>query len=55
MILPTVKVLRDGGRGVRIINASDYNPALHTLADDRADQPATQPAPVAPVKKGKRK
>lgn len=40
MIVPTVKVLRDGGKGVRIINASDYDPSRHTLADQ--DQPAPQ-------------
>ena len=46
MILPTVKVLREGGRGVRIINASDYDPARHALADQ--DQPAPQTA-AAPL------
>lgn len=31
--LPTVRVKRDGGRGFRIINASDFDPARDVLAD----------------------
>ena len=33
MIVPTVKVKRDGPKGYRLINASDFNPDIHELAD----------------------
>lgn len=47
MILPTVKVLREGGRGVRIINASDFDPARHTLAEPNQPAPlVSAPLPV---------
>jgi hypothetical protein len=32
--VPTVRVMRDGGRGVRIINRSEFDPARHVLADE---------------------
>lgn len=47
MIVPTVKVLREGGRGVRIINASDFDPARHTLAEPNQPAPlVSAPLPV---------
>jgi len=47
VIVPTVKVLRDGGRGVRIINASDFDPARHTLAEPNQPAPlVSAPLPV---------
>ena len=47
MILPTVKVLRERGRGVRIINASDFDPARHTLAEPNQPAPlVSAPLPV---------
>jgi hypothetical protein len=39
--IPTIKVKRDGPRGFRIINLSDFNPAVHVALDEA-------PAPVAP-------
>ncbi len=41
MIVPTVKVMREGGRGVRIINASDFDPVRHTIMAE-----PNQPAPL---------
>ena len=38
---PTIKVKRDGPKGFRIINLSDFNPAVHVALDEA-------PAPAAP-------
>lgn len=43
MMIPTVRVRRDGPRGWHIINADTFNPALHQLWSE--DAPA---APVLP-------
>ena len=32
-MIPTVKVLRGGRKGFRIINLSDFDPSKHILAD----------------------
>ena len=34
--LPVVRVRRDGGRGYRIINERDFDPAVHVLYDEAA-------------------
>ena len=39
MILPTVKVKRDGPKGYHIINLADFDPAVHVLADPPAREP----------------
>lgn len=45
--LPTVRVMRDDGRGTRIINRADYDPRRHRLVEEPStEQPATQQAPV---------
>jgi hypothetical protein len=41
VILPTVKVKREGGKGYRLINQADFDPARHELADQ-----ALQPSPA---------
>lgn len=33
MMIPTVKVKRDGPKGYHIINQSDFDTAIHELAD----------------------
>lgn len=33
MILPTIRVRRDGPRGYRLINLADFDPARHELLD----------------------
>ena len=61
MILATIKVKREGGKGFRIINASDYSPSLHERYEEQAGQASQQntaDAQIAPPisqKKGKRK
>lgn len=32
-MIPTIKVKRDGPKGYRLINASDFDPAKHELFD----------------------
>lgn len=41
MIVPTVKVKRDGPKGYRIINKSDFDPAKHELFDSKAEKTST--------------
>lgn len=60
MILPTVKVLRDGGKGFRLINEADFDPARHTLAEPNqpaplvsAPLPADAAASAEPRKRGR--
>ena len=61
MILATIKVKREGGKGFRIINASDFKPSLHQLWTEEQAGQASQPladaqiVPAAQPKKGKRK
>jgi len=60
VILETIKVKREGGKGFRIINASDFRPSLHQRYEEQAGQ-ASQPVADAQIvppisqKKGKRK
>ena len=61
MILETIKVKRDNGKGFRIINASDFKPSLHQRYEEQAGQASQQntaDAQIAPPisqKKGRRK
>ena len=43
MILPVVKVRREGRKGYHLIDARAYDPMIHQLADE----PATEPQQVA--------
>jgi hypothetical protein len=48
--IPTIKVKRDGPKGYRLINLSDFNPKVHVAfeAPARAVEPGEPaPAPVA--------
>ena len=33
-VIPTVRVMRDDGRGFRLINERDFDPARHRVAED---------------------
>ena len=59
MIHPTnpnaLRVKRDGPRGWHWIDASQFQPGVHVLADDEAPAVAATPQPAAPQKKGRRK
>lgn len=43
---PTTRVVSNNEQGFVVINASDYNPAVHTLYEE---PPVAPVAPVAPV------
>jgi hypothetical protein len=54
MMLPVVKVKRDGPKGWHWINASDYDPARHELVDPpETSEPATEPPADAPKRRGR--
>lgn len=57
MIVPVVKVKRDGPKGWHWINASDFDPARHELVDPPAVEPpaeqSEQPQPDAPKRRGR--
>ena len=67
MLLPTVKIKRDGPRGFRIINESDFDASKHVLfdapakADPKSDAESVEAMhsaalkPKAPAKRATRK
>lgn len=40
--VPVIRVKREGGRGWKWINATAFDPRVHELFDDRAQQPAVK-------------
>lgn len=47
--LPVVRVRREGGRGYRLINERDFDPAVHVLYDEAAKVTGVTEADGSPV------